>query len=285
MDRFWGNFDCGCIVVCTALGTNSTLASIKVPEGDGCKRLDPPADIEGEALPRVVAHRHRSTAERDDAHRFTLMQKFFDRLTVLKLYADLISIDFTLVIAFNCLDLVLPDNFDAAQPDKDRLYMLDKMNDWDIMEIIKECHEQGTRFFIVNWNWPERLEKTANVCMESHRFGPLKELQLEWNRAKSIVMSIVRGERSPRTESERIVEAQGKKLQNYLKFVPKSVSKGDQQHTPHADRPAISSIAKFEVMRCQSLDSGAEHARSMRTRAMHSQFIGRNVQDMEGAHF
>ncbi len=72
------------------------FAAIKVPEGDGCKRLDPPPDPDSEAL-RKAAHRHRSTPPSDDAHRFALMQKFFDRLTALKLYADLVSIDFTLV--------------------------------------------------------------------------------------------------------------------------------------------------------------------------------------------
>ena len=76
-----------------------------VPEGDGCRRLEPPleSDKNGseeveknpgaeEALPHHVT---------DLEHRFALMQRIIDRLIVTKLYADRISIDYMLVNAMS----------------------------------------------------------------------------------------------------------------------------------------------------------------------------------------
>ena len=150
--------------------------------------------------------------------------------------------------------------------------MLDTIRDWDIMDVIKECEERGLKYYTVRWEWPERLEQSANVCFEYRKFGPLKDMQLSWNRAKSIVIPIVRGERKPRTDSEKVVESQASRLQNYLKFEPKSATKVERHRSSVTNRAVASGVSKFEMIRCQSLDSGAEKARSLRTHEVQSLF-------------
>ena len=146
------------------------------------------------------------------------------------------------------------------------------------MDVIRDRQDQGIRFYTIKWNWPKRLQQTASVCIEEPRFGPLTDSQLTWNRAKSIIMPVLRGERKPRTESEKIVESHTAKLQTYLKFEPKSSSRKSEARSSHADRTVASGVSRFEIIRCQSLDSGAEHARSLRTRDILSHF--KNTDDV-----
>jgi hypothetical protein len=70
-----------------------------VAEGDGCRRLDPPAESitdfgKGAERLKEGVHHHVPT---DSERRFAMMQKIFDCLTVIKMYADIVTTDFALV--------------------------------------------------------------------------------------------------------------------------------------------------------------------------------------------
>jgi hypothetical protein len=150
--------------------------------------------------------------------------------------------------------------------------MLDKMRDWNVMEIVKERQEKGIKLYCVKNVWPERLQQSAVVCVESPKFGPLQN-SYSWNRAKSIVILIIRGERKPRTESEKVVEIQTARVLKHLKFEQKA--KTESSKFDHrkicSDRGIANGVSNFEMKRVQCLESGAESARSKRTKEVHAQ--------------
>ena len=93
-----------------------------VAEGDGCRRFDQPlesdehrntvADVDSglQALnAQMATERHRLRPQSDIEFRFNLLHRIFDRLTVVKIYADLIALDFVLVLfvdIFGCLSCI-----------------------------------------------------------------------------------------------------------------------------------------------------------------------------------
>jgi hypothetical protein len=159
----------------------------------------------------------------------------------------------------------------VEQPHRDRQSMISKMCEWNAKDVVDVRQERGIHFYIVKWPWSERLQQTAIVCVETPKFGPSQD-SYSWNRAKAIVILIMRGERKPRTESEKIVDIQTACLQDYLKIEIKSKQetlKSNPRKTC-SDRP--SGVSKFEILRCQSLEFDAETARSKRTKEVHTQY-------------
>jgi hypothetical protein len=89
-----------------AVQDTSDWLDFGVAEGDGCRRLEP--STESEHLPaesiihfnkgdnKLHERAHYPTAT-DSEHRFAMMQKVFDCLTVIKMYADIVITDYALV--------------------------------------------------------------------------------------------------------------------------------------------------------------------------------------------
>jgi hypothetical protein len=150
--------------------------------------------------------------------------------------------------------------------------MVDKMRNWNAIDVVKERQEGGMKFYCVKNVWPEKLQQSAAVCVESPKFGPLQD-SYSWNRAKSIVILIIRGERKPRSDAEQIVEMQKASVPMYLKLeqkTKKDMSKLDHRK-PCSTRGIVNSLSNFELRRDQCLESGAESARTKRTKEVHDQ--------------
>jgi hypothetical protein len=73
-----------------------------VPEGDGCRRLEPTSEIDlmkpGHNIDNDVEDNNKASHTPTEIElRFALLQKIIDFLTVLKMYADIITTDYALV--------------------------------------------------------------------------------------------------------------------------------------------------------------------------------------------
>ena len=95
---------------CRRMEQYSDWMAFGVPEGDGCRRLEPTSEID------AMKPEHNTENDQEDydeashapteiEQRFALLQKIINFLTVLKMYADIITTDYALVCSATSLSV------------------------------------------------------------------------------------------------------------------------------------------------------------------------------------